>query len=152
MRTIFKLLLLTIAALFLEFLFHGFAWSPSFLFLIVLFTALKWKESAGAMAGFLTGAFYAELYREPPGLASLCLILTGYLAGKIAPFLMDAPRAVIFVFAFLICVYYHFLGSVFITIFYNPFWEIRLQSALASGIVFSLSYNPLHRFFTKKRI
>lgn len=104
------------------------------------------------MAGFLVGIFYAGLFAEPPGLSALTLTLVGYLAGKTAPFLMDTPGIVLFVFAFMIFIVNDLFGSAVMSIFYNPFWEIRMGDALFGGLVFSFAYNPLHRIFSNNRM
>jgi rod shape-determining protein MreD len=145
-------LILTLSALFLEFLFHSYSWTPSFLFLVVLFIALEWRDQVGAMAGFLVGVFYAGLFAEPLGLSALTLTLVGYLAGKTSPFLMDTPGIVLFLFAFIIFILNDFFGSAVMSFFYNPFWGIRMGDALFGGLVFSFMYNPLHRIFSNKRM
>jgi cell shape-determining protein MreD len=104
------------------------------------------------LTGFLVGIFYAGLYAEPPGLSALTLTLAGYLVGKSAPFLMDTRGIVLFVFAFIIFIVNDFLGSTIMSVFYSPFWQIRIWEALSGGIVFSIVCNPLQRIFIYKRI
>lgn len=146
------MLVLVLCAFFLECLLHPFSWAPSFLFILVIFISLGWREQAGAMAGFLVGIFYAGLFAEPPGLSALTLTLAGYLAGKTAPFLMDTPGIVLFVFAFIIFIMNDLLASMVMSIFYSSFWQIRFCDALSGGLVFSLVCNPLQRIFFGKRI
>lgn len=120
--------------------------------MVVLFIALQWRDQVGAASGFIVGTFYAGLFAEPPGLSALSLSLVGYVAGKTAPFLMDTPGIVIFLFAFIFFLVNDFFGSAVMSFFYSPFWEIRIGDAILGGLVFSLSYNPLLRFFSNKRI
>ena len=125
----------------------GGALCPPFPFLIVLFISLKWREEAGAVSGFLIGALYAGLYAEPPGLSCLSFVFIGYLAGKIAPFIMDTPRIVLFVFSLGMILLCNFLSSLIMSVFYEPMLNIRFMSALCGGIVFAYVHAPLERFF-----
>jgi len=125
--------------------------SPPLPFLIVLFISLKWKEMTGAMSGFILGVIYAGLFAEPPGLSCLIFLLLGYLTGKIAPFIMDTPKAVVFVFTLCMILFYNFLGSILMSIFYEPMFQLRFPSALAGGLVFAYLYPQMERLFVKPR-
>ena len=155
MKIILKILILFLVAFYWEFFFSRPGWmgvlSPPLPFLIILFISLKWKEMTGAMSGFVLGGIYAGLFSEPPGLSCLSFTLLGYFAGKVAPFIMDTPRIVLFVFALCMILLYHFLCSILMSIFYEPMLQLRFLSAVVGGAVFAYFHPLLERLFMKSR-
>jgi len=156
LKTSIKLAILFLLTLFLEIMMVQPGWfdtlCPRFCFLLVLFIALKWGGKTGATAGFLIGMIYSGLFAEPPGLCSLSFCLTGYATGKVAGFLFDAPGVILFVFASVMFVGNDLIASSIMSIFYGPFFEVRFISALMGGIVFSVFYYRLEKWFRKKRM
>ena len=151
MITITKFLLIFFLALVLDLGIPRPGWMgilfPSLSFLLILFASLRWREKVGATLGFFTGIVHAGLFSEPLGLSSLVFMLVGYSSGKIAPFLQDSPRVVLFFFALIMIVGYNVLASTGTIILGGGTFSIRFVSAVAGGLVFALCLPPLMRFF-----
>ncbi|OQB22159.1 MAG: rod shape-determining protein MreD [candidate division BRC1 bacterium ADurb.Bin183] len=123
------------------------AFTPPMLTLFVFFAALRWKERAGAAAGFLIGLILSGIYGDRAGLLSCAFAAAGYFAGWVSPFLRESPRPILFFFAFFMLLIIDLLIGVLLTFIGAPHFRLRVGNALTGGLVFSFIYPRLEKFF-----
>ena len=125
--------------------------APRFVLLTVIFSGLKWNEVTGALTGFATGALYCALFGLPVGVFPLVFGFSGFLAGKMSPFISETPRLIHFFFAFIILMAANILHSFLISLMFGPFLSLRIISALIGSTVFAFCVYPLLNLFRTER-
>jgi rod shape-determining protein MreD len=154
LKTTIKFIFLILTALILEMIFQIPGWimksCPHFLFALILFTGIRWKENAGAIIGFIIGLIYSSIYSEPAGLSPLVYTLIGYGSGKLSPYVRETPSIVIFFFTAIMYLNGEILSSLLASLFQAHMISVRILALFSTSLLFALIYAPLESLFSKK--
>lgn len=146
---------LLIVSFFLEWALMAPGWReiyfPHPTVLFVLFAAMQWGQTAGALTGFTIGFIHAATFGEPAGLLAFALALTGYLMGGTSFYLKESPRPVLFVLALIFLLLADLLLSLMMTLCVAPFFTLRLRDALTGALLFALVFPILAKTFHAKK-